>query len=68
MQVDKVHYIISLQNLPTKEAQQAELMLFQRQPKEAESILLQATLTHQAIILNIRLFNWDRCLLEKVRF
>lgn len=60
MQVDKVHYIIYMKDLPCEEARQAELMLFRRRSEEAESILLQAGLTYRAISLNIRLFNWDR--------
>jgi intraflagellar transport protein 80 len=50
--------------LPSEESQQAELALFQRQPEDAESILLQAGLTYRAIKLNLRLFNWDRYVLE----
>ncbi|XP_024390089.1 uncharacterized protein [Physcomitrium patens] len=61
-EVDKVHYIIYMKDLPCEEARQAELMLFRRRSEEAESILLQAGLTYRAISLNIRLFNWDRAL------
>ncbi|CAM6088739.1 unnamed protein product [Calypogeia fissa] len=61
-EVDKVHYILHVRDLPSEEARQAELALFKRRPDEAESILLQAGLTHRAIKMNIRLFNWDRAL------
>jgi intraflagellar transport protein 80 len=64
VQVDRVHYIIYVKGLPSEEARQAELTLFRRRPEEAESILLQAGLVYRAISLNLRLFNWDRYILD----
>ncbi|CAK9221469.1 unnamed protein product [Sphagnum troendelagicum] len=61
-EVAKVQFILHVKRLPSEESQQAELALFQRQPEDAESILLQAGLTYRAIKLNLRLFNWDRAL------
>lgn len=57
VQVDRVHYIIPVKDLPSKEARQVELTLFRRRPEEAKSIPLQSGLTHWAISLNLWFFN-----------
>ncbi|BBN11030.1 hypothetical protein Mp_5g08460 [Marchantia polymorpha subsp. ruderalis] len=61
-EVDKVHYMLHVKDLPSEDARQAELALFKRRPEEAESILLQAGLIYRAIKMHTRLFNWDRAL------
>jgi len=46
------------------------MALFRRQPDEAERVLLQASppLTYRAIILNVRLYRWDRALDIAIKF
>lgn len=58
----KVRYIQQIKQIPSPEGRQAELLLFQRQPDEAERILLQAGLTYRCIEMHMRLFNWERAL------
>jgi len=53
---------MKIKNIPTEEGRSAELLVFQRKPKQAESVLLSAQLYYRAIKLNIKLFNWDRAL------
>eukprot|EP00899_Mesostigma_viride_P006413 jgi/Mesvir1/15773/Mv03342-RA.1 len=61
-EVDKLHYILHIKEIPTEEGRNAELALLRRRPDEAESILLQAGLTFRAIKMNVKLFNFDRAL------
>ncbi|XP_036393390.1 intraflagellar transport protein 80 homolog isoform X1 [Megalops cyprinoides] len=61
-EVDKVQYINSIKDLPSKESSLAHILLFSGQVQEAESTLLQAGLIYQAIQININLYNWDRAL------
>jgi len=61
-EVAKVEYIQYIKKIPSEEGRQAELVLYRRQPDEAEKILLQASppLIYRAIKLNINLFRWSR--------
>ena len=61
LQVDKVKFIQQIKDIPVKEARSAEMALLCGQPQDAEGILLSASLVFRAIMLNIHLFNWDRC-------
>ncbi|XP_072557690.1 intraflagellar transport protein 80 homolog isoform X1 [Paramormyrops kingsleyae] len=61
-EVDKVQYINSIKELPSKESSLAHILLFSGYVQEAESLLLQAGLIYQAIQVNISLYNWDRAL------
>jgi len=57
-----VQYLTHVKDIPTEEARNAELLVFQRKFKQAEAILLQARLIYRAIKLNMRLFLWERAL------
>ncbi|KAF5830134.1 hypothetical protein DUNSADRAFT_15000 [Dunaliella salina] len=61
-EVDKLHFVMKLKQVPHEEGRNAELALYRRKPDEAEAILIQAGLTYRAIKLNIKLFRWDRAL------
>lgn len=61
-ELDKVHYISHVKNIPTEEGRSAELAVFSRNYRKAEMILLQAQLFYRAIKMNIRLFRWERAL------
>ncbi|KAJ8388659.1 hypothetical protein AAFF_G00130680 [Aldrovandia affinis] len=61
-EVDKVQYINSIKDLPSKESSLAHMLLFSGHVQEAESTLLQAGLVYQAIQVHINLYNWDRAL------
>jgi len=63
-QVDKLHYILYIQSIPSEEGQNAELSLYRGDVTGAELTLLQATppLVYRAIKMNIRLFRWERAL------
>jgi intraflagellar transport protein 80 len=63
-EIDKLHYILYIKDIPSAEGRNAELALYQRRPEEAERILLQANppLIYRAIKMNIRLFRWSRAL------
>lgn len=61
-EVDKLHFVIKVKQIPTEEGRNAELALYRRRADEAESILIQAGLIYRAIKLNIKLFNWERAL------
>uniref|UniRef100_A0A7S3R5J7 Intraflagellar transport protein 80 n=1 Tax=Dunaliella tertiolecta TaxID=3047 RepID=A0A7S3R5J7_DUNTE len=61
-EVDKLHFVMKLKQVPHEEGRNAELALYRRRPDEAEAILIQAGLTYRAIKLNIKLFRWDRAL------
>ncbi|XP_028818647.1 intraflagellar transport protein 80 homolog isoform X2 [Denticeps clupeoides] len=61
-EVDKVQYINSIKELPSKESSLAHMLLFSGHVQEAEATLLQAGLVYQAIQVHINLYNWDRAL------
>ncbi|XP_063194909.1 intraflagellar transport protein 80 homolog isoform X5 [Chroicocephalus ridibundus] len=61
-EIDKVQYINSIKDLPSKESRMAHILLFSGNTQEAETLLLQAGLIYQAIQVNINLYNWDRAL------
>lgn len=63
-EVDKLHYVLHIKDIPSAEGRSAELALYRRSTEEAEAILLQASppLVYRAIQMNIRLFRWDRAL------
>lgn len=61
-EVDKVQYINSIKDLPSRESSLAHMLLFSGHTQEAESVLLQAGLVYQAITIHIQLYNWDRAL------
>ncbi|XP_067102166.1 intraflagellar transport protein 80 homolog [Osmerus mordax] len=67
-EVDKVQYITSMKELPSRESLLAHLQLFSGHVQEAEGILLQAGLTYQAIQLHISLYHWDRALELAVKY
>ncbi|KAM4659438.1 intraflagellar transport protein 80 homolog isoform 4-T4 [Amazona ochrocephala] len=60
--IDKVQYINSIKDLPSKESRMAQMLLFSGNSQEAETLLLQTGLIYQAIQVNINLYNWDRAL------
>ncbi|XP_030350764.1 intraflagellar transport protein 80 homolog isoform X2 [Strigops habroptila] len=60
--IDKVQYINSIKDLPSKESRMAHMLLFSGNTQEAETLLLQTGLIYQAIQVNINLYNWDRAL------
>ncbi|XP_044290367.1 intraflagellar transport protein 80 homolog isoform X2 [Varanus komodoensis] len=61
-EIDKVHYISYIKDLPSKESRLAHILLFSGNVPEAETLLLQAGLIYQAIQVNINLYNWERAL------
>ncbi|XP_053315521.1 intraflagellar transport protein 80 homolog [Spea bombifrons] len=61
-EIDKVQYINSINEKPSKESRLAHIQLFSGNFQDAEAILLQAGLVYQAIQLNIDSFNWERAL------
>uniref|UniRef100_A0A8B9ZBE2 Intraflagellar transport protein 80 homolog n=1 Tax=Anas platyrhynchos TaxID=8839 RepID=A0A8B9ZBE2_ANAPL len=61
-EIDKVQYINSIKDLPSKESRMAHILLFGGNTQEAETLLLQTGLIYQAIQVNINLYNWDRAL------
>ncbi|KAK6478690.1 intraflagellar transport protein 80-like protein isoform X1 [Huso huso] len=61
-EIDKVQYINSIKDLPSKESSVAHMMLFSGNVQDAEGVLLQAGLIYQAIQVHINLYNWDRAL------
>ncbi|XP_007445032.2 intraflagellar transport protein 80 homolog [Python bivittatus] len=61
-EIDKVQYISSIKNLPSKESRLAHILLFSGNVQDAETLLLQAGLIYQAIQVNINLYNWERAL------
>jgi len=61
-QVEKVQYVQMIKAIPSAEGRSAEMMLYRRQPKRAEQILLQANLVYRCIQMHLRLFNWKRAL------
>ncbi|XP_004834588.1 intraflagellar transport protein 80 homolog isoform X1 [Heterocephalus glaber] len=67
-EIDKVQYINSIKDLPSKESKMAHILLFSGNIQEAEIILLQAGLVYQAIQININLYNWERALELAVKY
>ncbi|NWH45804.1 IFT80 protein, partial [Fregata magnificens] len=61
-EIDKVQYVNSIKDLPSKESRMAHILLFSGNAQEAETLLLQTGLIYQAIQVNINLYNWDRAL------
>lgn len=61
-EVDKLQYMLYIQQLPTREARLAELALYRHNIAEAESILLQAGWVYRAIMVNVRTLKWERAL------
>ncbi|NWV82152.1 IFT80 protein, partial [Dasyornis broadbenti] len=61
-EIDKVQYINSIKDLPSKESRMAHMLLFSGNTPEAETLLLQSGLVYQAIQVNINLYNWERAL------
>ncbi|NXC85112.1 IFT80 protein, partial [Cercotrichas coryphoeus] len=61
-EIDKVQYINSIKDLPSKESRLAHMLLFSGNTQEAEALLLQSGLVYQAIQVNINLYNWERAL------
>ncbi|CAJ0929909.1 unnamed protein product [Ranitomeya imitator] len=59
-EIDKVQYINSVKDLPSKELRLAHIQLFSGNFHDAEAIILQAGLIYQAIQLNIDSYNWER--------
>ncbi|KAH8859384.1 Intraflagellar transport protein 80 like [Schistosoma japonicum] len=57
-EVDKVEYIRYIKSLPTKEMQNAEMLIL----SEAEGVLLHNHLYFRAIMLNLHAFKWNRAL------
>lgn len=67
-EVQKVHYVCYIKEIPSNEGRTAELALMRRQPREAEQILLAAGLVFRAIRMWIQLFNWDRAFELAVKY
>lgn len=55
-----MEYLQYIKKLPVKDLQVSEMALFIGNVKEAESVLLTAGSTFRAIMLNLRLYKWDR--------
>mmetsp|Transcript_10313 Transcript_10313/g.18966 ORF Transcript_10313/g.18966 Transcript_10313/m.18966 type:complete len:783 (+) Transcript_10313:217-2565(+) len=60
--VAKLNYILYIKDLSNEKARVAELALYKRDMKAAESVLLQANppMLYRAIKINIRMHKWDR--------
>lgn len=67
-EADRLQYIQHVKRVPSKEGRSAEMALFKRNMKEAESILLQAGLVYRAIKMHIELFAWQRALDLAVKY
>lgn len=67
-EIDKVQYIKSIKDLPSKESKMAHILMFSGNINEAELLLLQAGLVYQAIQININLYNWERALDLAVKY
>ncbi|XP_066097692.1 intraflagellar transport protein 80 homolog isoform X3 [Saccopteryx bilineata] len=67
-EIDKVRYISSIKDLPSKESKMAHILMFSGNIQEAEIVLLQAGLIYQAIQININLYNWERALELAVKY
>lgn len=60
MQSDKVEYLQYIKKLPLRDLQVSEMALFSGNPREAEGVLLGGGLLFRALMLNLRLYRWDR--------
>ncbi|XP_039217035.1 intraflagellar transport protein 80 homolog isoform X2 [Crotalus tigris] len=67
-EIDKVQFISSMKDLPSKESRMAHILLFSGNVQDAETLLLQAGLIYQAIQVNINLYNWERALELAVKY
>eukprot|EP00727_Mastigamoeba_balamuthi_P006738 m51a1_g2685 putative intraflagellar transport protein 80 homolog (728) ;mRNA; f:749144-752031 len=67
-EVDKLRYITRVAQMQIPEVATADLLLFKRQPAEAEAVLVQGGHLYRAIKLNIRLFKWERALDLAVKY
>ncbi|XP_062068405.1 intraflagellar transport protein 80 homolog isoform X4 [Lepus europaeus] len=67
-EIDKVQYINSIKDLPSKESKIAHILMFSGNIQEAETVLLQAGLVYQAIQININLYNWERALELAIKY
>lgn len=63
-ELDKLQYVQDIKEIPSEEGKNAELALYRGAPDEAEEILLQSRppLYFRAIMMNVRLFRWERAL------
>lgn len=61
-QMEKLEYVQMIKAIPSAEGRNAEFMVYKRQIKRAEQILLQGKLIYRCIRMHIRLFNWQRAL------
>eukprot|EP00928_Gymnodinium_smaydae_P032421 TRINITY_DN23485_c0_g1_i1.p1 TRINITY_DN23485_c0_g1~~TRINITY_DN23485_c0_g1_i1.p1 ORF type:complete len:759 (-),score=120.02 TRINITY_DN23485_c0_g1_i1:147-2423(-) len=61
-EVDKVHFIGHINNVPDEVLKSAEMALFCKQPDEALNTLLQNKRIYRAIKMNIRLHRWTDAL------
>lgn len=59
---DKVDYVRHIKSLPKMTERYAEMALLAGDLLAAEGILLQNGLTEEAIILNMKVYNWNRAL------
>lgn len=60
--VEKVEFICGLRRLKTKELRAAEMLIFQRKYKEAESLLLSSKNVFPAIKMWVDLYQWNKAL------
>ncbi|KAM4771325.1 intraflagellar transport protein 80 homolog [Rhinophrynus dorsalis] len=67
-EIDKVQYINSIKDLPSKESRLAHIQLFSGNFQDAEAMLLQSGLIYQAIQLSIDSYNWERALELAVKY
>lgn len=60
--VAKLNYILYIKDLPSEKARVAELALYKRDIKSAETVLLQSNppLLYRAVKLNLRMHRWER--------
>ena len=58
--IDKVVFMAHIKELPTAEAREAELLLFQRRRSDAINVLVQAGWYYRAIKMLIRCFAWEQ--------
>ncbi|XP_047130740.2 intraflagellar transport protein 80 homolog isoform X1 [Hydra vulgaris] len=61
-EIEKVHFIQAIKEIPSAEGRNAAVLLFCGQVKDAELILLQSGLIYRAIQMHIDQFNWERAL------
>ncbi|XP_063236778.1 intraflagellar transport protein 80 homolog isoform X2 [Bacillus rossius redtenbacheri] len=61
-EVDKVLYLQHIREVPVSAARLAEMCLLGGNTQEAEGVLLQNGLVFRAIMMNLRVHNWNRAL------